>query len=138
MSDSRRPDKRRPSPLSIRLNDEERRALVAQAGAMALSTYVKRAALGARPSRTQRINLDREPVARVLAILGQSGIGPNLSQLASYAASGSLELDERTRTQILDACEDFRAVRDLLMQALGKPEIPIERSIGAVFQEAAQ
>lgn len=129
---------KRPAPLSIRLNDRERHLLNERAGSEPISSYVKRIVLGdgTTPSRVRRITVDSESIARVLAILGQSGIGPSLTQLASYAASGSLEMDDRTLTRVLEACEDFRAVRELLMLALGK-RLPA-KPLPASFEEAAE
>lgn len=114
--------KRRPAPLSIRLSDEERRQLVELAGDLPVSAYIKHVVLsrGEPVRRIRKVTADRELAARALAILGRSSIGASLSRLADHAATGTLELDDWTWTRIHEACEDVQAVRELLMEALGK------------------
>ena len=123
-------------PFSIRLTSKERLALQQAAGGVPLGSFIKSALLKTKPNHDLSIN--RDLLARALAILGQSGIGVSLEQLVRHAASGSLELDAWSRTRLLDACEDFQAVRDLLMEALGKKPPLIKGSgLSAVFNKAA-
>ncbi len=130
----------RPAPLSIRLSDDERRKLAELAGDQPVSAYIKHVVLerGQPVRRTRKVTVDRELAARVLAILGQSGIGTSLAQLADHAASGSLDLDDRTSARLLDACEDVQAVRELLMLALGKePGGSVRPGASSAFDQAS-
>jgi len=77
---------------------------------------------------------DREPLARALAVLGKSQIGDSLSRLARLAETGSLYCDPKTLAGLQRACEDVRAMRTLLMEALGKDTA---EKPSATFNEAA-
>jgi hypothetical protein len=117
--------RKRPSPVSIRLNEKQRALLRREAGSVPLSSYVKQAlfAGGASlPRRSARTVLtpDRELAGRVLAALGASRIASNLSQIAKHANLGTLYFDEGTKADIREACEHLRDIRALLMAALGK------------------
>lgn len=122
-----RPVRKRPAPLSIRLNDDERRALAQRAGDIPVSTYVKRlvfqggtTSLAGNYSR--RPTTDRMILAKLLAILGSTDLASNLDRLASAATEGSLFVDERVTAQLQGACDDVRLMHNALMRALGKRE----------------
>lgn len=114
----------RPAPVSVRLNSVELEALQRRAGGIPLSTYMKQAALGpdgpaaGRGSRAPKA--DHVVIAQVLARLGQAGLADSLRRLARQADDGTLYLGEETRDRLLEACEDVRAMRVLLLKALGK------------------
>lgn len=124
MSNSGRKVKARRAPLSVRLTAAEHAALAARAGDLPLSTYVKHVVFAAdapvfrRGPRT--VSVDRELVARLLAALGASRMAANLAQIAKHANLGNLFFDEDTKADIRRACDDVRAMRALLMRALGK------------------
>lgn len=113
--------------------------LVRLAGDLPLAAYVKSVILrGESLPEYRKVTVDRELAARALAILGQSGIGINLARLADHAASGSLELDDRTWNRIHEACEDVQAVRELLMEALGKKQPSDPLRAAESFRRAAR
>jgi hypothetical protein len=120
------------------LSDVERAALMARAGNLPVSTYIKRSLFGGSgvpPRRTARVvTVDRELLGRCLAALGKSQIGDSLTRLARLAEAGSLYCDPRTLARLRRACDDVRAMRTLLMQALGKET---EVLSSAAFNEAA-
>jgi hypothetical protein len=121
---SRKPRKRTP-PFSLRLNEEEKTRLVAEANGTPLGTYIKAKAMGA-PLRARRSGLaveDRKALAQALALLGQSRISSNLNQLAHAANVGVLPVTLETEEALMEACAEVSDIRRLLMSALGlKPE----------------
>lgn len=62
---------------------------------------------------------DKQALARVLGLLGQSRIANNLNQLAYHANCGSLLLDDQTQEEIHEACTHVVAMRADLLKALG-------------------
>jgi hypothetical protein len=111
-------------PFSIRLTAAEKSALLNRARGVPLGIYVRALVLDEQApresARRQYPVKDREAVAQALALLGRSGIAASLRQLELQAASGSLELDGRTRQHLVTACEELHAIRMLLMAGLGK------------------
>lgn len=110
-------------PFSIRLTDEENASLTARAGGAPLGTYARsvlldEAAPGRRTRQTFQIK-DSEALGRALGLLGQSRLASNLNQLAKAVHSGSLPVNDQTEADLRAACVDVRAIRLLLMHALG-------------------
>jgi hypothetical protein len=68
----------------------------------------------------RRPRVDEKQIAQVLWALGQSRVASNLNQLAKSANMGTLDVDEHTQAQLEDACTAVVAMRDVLLQALGK------------------
>ncbi len=138
-----RPDGRRAPPFSLRLTFEERTALERAAGDLPVATYIKTVLFGVsppRPARTRSPIKDHKALAEVLACLGASRIANNLNQLAKHANSGSLYFDRETKAQLCSACEDVRAMRQLLMAALGMKqggEPPASESTSQGFARAS-
>lgn len=119
MSNLAKPKGRRLSPLSIRLSEAERTRLRQMAGDRPLGSYVK-SVLFSGAVRRQPDGMSRETAARLLALLGQSGLATNLARIAAQAEIGTLYCDDGLRTSLQDACADTRLMRDLLMGVLGK------------------
>lgn len=114
---------RRTPPFSLRLTFEERTKLEQQAGALPLSAYIK-SVIFADDAPTYRrrrkaAETDQKLLAEVLACLGTSRLANNLNQLAKAANTGALYCDAETTSDLNRACDDVRAMRLLLMQALG-------------------
>ncbi|MCE8431416.1 MobC family plasmid mobilization relaxosome protein [Rhodovulum sulfidophilum] len=139
-----RPFGKREAPFSLRLSFEEKAKLKQQAGGMPLASYIKSLVFAADApkyrKRRQAAEADEKLLAEVLAALGASRIGNNLNQLAKSANSGTLYFDDETKADIKRACEDVRAMRVLLMRALGlqdsnKPRPP--ESTSQSFARAA-
>ncbi|MFD1303658.1 hypothetical protein ACFQ4G_18980 [Methylobacterium marchantiae] len=90
---------------------------------MSLSAYVRKVLFSGeaapRKGRSYRPIADQEALARVLGLLGQSGIAYNLNRLVSEARTGCLPLDQPTLAEIEQACAHVRSMRDQLVAALG-------------------
>lgn len=118
--------RKRDAPFAIRLSKDERARLVDEAKGLPLGTYIKAKVLGVPPLRLRRSGLaveDRRSLAQALALLGRSRIANNLNQLAHAANIGALPMTPETEDELRDALEGVRAIRRLLMAALGlKPE----------------
>ena len=56
----------------------------------------------------------------MLACLGASRLASNLNQLAKATHVGNFYFDDDTKRSIKQACDDIRAMRILLMRALGQ------------------
>lgn len=121
-------DRRTPPPFSLRLTFEERARLESEAGDMPLGTYIRsrlfdRPATDRRPRQIKRPVKDKQALASLLGELGKSRIANNLNQLAKAANSGSLPVDQDVQRAILESCDSIRAMRNLLLAALGlKPK----------------
>ena len=117
------PKAKRPAPFSLRLTEAEKARLLDEAKGAPLGSYIKAKALGtALPVRMRRTGLavaDREALAKMLALLGQSRLASNLNQLAHAANSGSLAMTPETEAELRSALDDIHALRRLLMTALG-------------------
>ena len=114
----------RPAPrLTLRFTDDEIERLRSAAAGLSLSAYVRRRLFSGetapRKGRAYRPVADRHALARVLGLLGQSGIAYNLDRLARDARSGCLPLDQPTLAEIDEACAHVRSMRDQLVAALG-------------------
>lgn len=115
---------KRAPPFSLRLSFEERSALERAAGDLPVAAYIKSllfADHAPRPAASRRRApvKDAAALAEVLACLGASRIASNLNQLAKHANEGNFYFDRETKAQLCAACDDIRAMRQLLMQALG-------------------
>lgn len=141
---SRGPAREAATPFSIRLTKSEKAALQERAAGVPLGVYVRSRLLGeevAGRSVAQVPIKDGELFARVLALLGQSGLAPSLSQLAAQASAGALYLDDATKAQLKQACDDVLAMRALLLEALGKhvfDQIRRPRQLAFGFNGAAR
>ncbi len=118
---------KRPAPFSLRFSDDERARLVRDAAGVPLGTYIKAKVFGTEASlRQRRTGLaieDRQAVAQVLALLGSNRLANNLNQLAHAANIGTLPMTPETEAELLAAFRDVRAIRHLLLTALGmRPE----------------
>lgn len=109
--------------LTLRLSLEDHARLQDLADGMALSTYIRAKALGeALPCRKLRSSasvVDKQALAQILGLLGQSRIANNLNQLAYHANIGSLPMDDETRGQISEAHSHIVLLRQTLIKALG-------------------
>ena len=112
--------------VTLRLSLEDHEHLTAMADGMALSTYIRAKALGddlPRRKRTSSASVaDKQALAQILGLLGQSRIANNLNQLAYRANIGALEMDEHAIAQIHESYESVLLMRQTLMRALGMKE----------------
>ena len=123
------PKKKHPSPISLRLTDEERAQLERDAGDRTLSCYIRYRLFGdpahpfpsRRPAKKgHKPTADHVMLARLLGVLGQTRLASNLNQIAKAAHIGALPVTEDLEADLRAACVDIREMRDQLMQALGR------------------
>lgn len=128
--------KPRPSPLSIRLSDEERKSLVARAGGRPLGSYIKEMVLGGqfRSARRPAPVRDAAPLGQILGLLGRSHLSSNLNQITKAANLGALPVTAEVEADLRQACADVFAMRRLLMVALGL-KVPGEDWSGAKLSD---
>lgn len=123
---SRRKRRKRPAPFSLRLSPAERARLAVEAAGAPLGAYIKEKVFASGPVRSRRAGIgveDRQALARALALLGGSRLSSNLNQLAYAVNVGALPVTPETEAELYAAARDVRAIRSLLLTALGlKPE----------------
>ena len=116
--------KARPSPLTLRLTAAERAKLEELAAGMTLSAYVRGVLFAEeskrRKKRPKDVVADKRAAAEALALLGQSRIASNLNQLAYHANIGELWWGAAEKVHIEEANAHLKAIRSLLLTALGK------------------
>lgn len=126
---------KRIAPLSLRLTTEERVELERLAAGMSLSAFIKsrifdpnkpipgkqNTAQGWRGgcAKQRRPVKDQKVLGQLLALLGASRLPQNLNQLAKAAHIGTLPLPDEIAHELRQACTEIRAMRVMLMQALG-------------------
>lgn len=119
---------KRLAPFSLRLSDDERARLVAEAAGAPLGAYIKAKLLGDTPPlRMRRTGLaveDRSALAQALGLLGQSRLASNLNQLAHAANVGALGVTPDVEDELRAAAAEVRILRDLLLTALGMKQEP--------------
>ncbi len=119
----RKPKRRRPSSLSIRITDEERAILKRKAGKRSIGAYVRDAALGddqaPRRKAAAKPSIDYAMLGQVLGKLGQSEQVACLFLLLAAAESERVAMAEEDRAALRTACTEIREVRALVMGALG-------------------
>lgn len=111
-------------PFSIRLTQEERERLEAEAKGKPLSVYMRERLLGdgTAPRKLRRKPAaDQAGLAKVLGMLGQSPLANNLNQIAKAAHIGVLVVSPALIEELENACRDIRIMRDALLSALGFP-----------------
>ena len=108
--------------MTVRLSPEDHAKLTELADGMALSVYLRAKALGENLPRRRATGIaveDREAIAKLIGLLGQSRIANNLNQLAHHANIGTLPVDDMTTADLREACRAVVTMRTTLMQALG-------------------
>jgi hypothetical protein len=125
-------ERRATPPFSLRLTFEERARLEREAGEMPLGAYI-RSRLFDEPASDRPLRQRKRPVkdhqvlGQLLGELGRSRIANNLNQLAKAANTGSLLLNEDVHRALLESLDSIRAMRTLLLTALGlKPETSLK------------
>ena len=114
--------KKRPSPISIRVSEEEREELARLAGNQSINAYVRaRIFSGSPPPRTRgRAPVkDYEALARALSLLGRSDLQTRLSSLLIALQSNTIiSLDDLSR-DVQETQEAVHEIRDAIVKALG-------------------
>lgn len=118
--------KKKAPPFSLWLSPADRARLAMEAAGAPLGVYIKEKLFAGEPVRRRQAGnaiQDRQALAQVLAMLGRSRIASNLNQLAHAVNVGVLPVTPETEDELLGALRDVRAMRRLLLTALGlKPE----------------
>lgn len=113
----------RVAPFSLRLTDEERQKLDAQAGAMPKGAYIKSVVFADEApkyrSRRKAPVAEQQLLAEVLARLGQTRHANNLNQIAKHLNQGTLVVDDELAADLNAAIADVAWMRAKLMEALG-------------------
>ncbi len=116
-------ERQQPSPVTLRLTAKEREKLEELAQTMTLSAYIRMCIfqddVSNRKVDTRAPVQDREELAKILGLLGQSRIANNLNQLAKEANIGALLLDEQTERRINETYLYVVEIRQHLIKALG-------------------
>ena len=114
-----KPKRKRPSPLSVRLSDEEKAWLKAQAaGGSAHALARERILRDFRPRKRRLQPMDKAAIAQALAKLGQSHLASNINQIAKAANTGRLPASDDLCRELHEACADIQAMRLALTEAL--------------------
>lgn len=117
-----------PPPFSIRFTESERARLDQEAGKRSLAAYIRlRLFADSVPSYRTKENsrkpkapkIDQIALAKVLGALGQSRLSSNLNQIAKAANMGALPVTPELIKDLQDACVEIRAIRQMLVKALG-------------------
>lgn len=109
--------------VTLRLSQDDHARLMEMADGMALATFIRSKVLGEQLPRKTRSSStsvsDKQAIAQILGLLGQSRIANNLNQLAYHANVGSLAMDDATQAQIDEAYDQILFLRQTLLKALG-------------------
>lgn len=113
-----------PAPFSIRFTFEERARLDAARGRSSLAVHIRERLFGDEVSPRRKPGnspiKDAEALGRVLGALGGSRLSNNLNQLAKAVNTGSLPVTPQTEADLVEACQEVKALRTELLRALGK------------------
>ncbi|OSQ46944.1 hypothetical protein [Thalassospira alkalitolerans] len=116
---SKRP---RPAPFSIRLNPDERAYLERRAGKRPLGTYIRSRLLdgqGAARKAVKSPPQDYAALARILGMMGKSEQVSCLFLLLATAEAERIDMPEKERAALHEACCHIQEMRAALISALG-------------------
>ena len=122
--------KKRPSPLSLRLTEDQRAELERRAGRKPLGGYVKEClfqSTGAPRKARAAVSpvKDHQALARVLRALGSSELTKALAGILRASDSRAQHISPESEQALRQACADISAIRRDLVKALGlRAEIP--------------
>jgi len=109
--------------VTLRLSQDDHERLKDMADGMALATFIRAKVLDEQlPRRKRRSSAtiaDKQAIAQILGLLGQSRFANNLNQLAYHANVGSLAMDDVAQAQIEEAYDHIILLRQTLLKALG-------------------
>lgn len=111
--------KKHPSPITVRFTDDEREQLKKEANGASISAHIRWCSLEKQKKRKTVPVEDKQALAQILGLLGQTHFANNLNQIAYEANCGSLLMDEVTEEEIKLACAHIAFIRVKLIEALG-------------------
>lgn len=110
--------------ITLRLKPEEFTRIVALAGDVPLSTFIREAVLdgerGKRAKPQRRVRLDAKQAAAILARLGTHQVVREFRQAARAVENGVLDADAAQLGKIDEAHALLRDIRAMLIGALGR------------------
>lgn len=117
-----------PSPVTLRLTEEERAMLEDWSRGSSMSAYIRKCLFEDKESKRKKprrpeVIADHQALAQVLGMLGSSRIANNLNQLAFHANTGSLIVDQETIDKINEAYSHICVLRLELLKALGSKRL---------------
>ena len=120
---ARPPKKKRPSPISLRLSDEERARLERDAAGMSVSAYIRERLFGEgavpRKTRGKFPVKDHQALAKVLSALGRTNLARDLGKLEWAVDNGVMTMSNESERELRKACATITAMRADLVTALG-------------------
>jgi hypothetical protein len=127
-TDQKAASKPAPSPVTLRLTEEERAMLKEWSQGSSMSAYIRKCLFEDQESRRKKPRrpeaiADHQALAQVLGMLGSSRIANNLNQLAFHANTGSLIVDQETTDKINEAYSHICTLRLELLKALGSKRL---------------
>lgn len=113
--------KKRPAPVSLRLNETELAALRNAASGRSINGYIRERLFGDASIITlaKPVAQDREALARVLGALGQSDLYTRIAAITLALEQGRMLASAETETAVKDACNAVTEMRADLLIALG-------------------
>lgn len=118
-------------PVSIRITEEEKSALQAMAGTMAMAQYIRNCLFenkaAVRPKhyhvKPRSPSIDSTELARLLSMFGQSELTTAMLALSLAATQGNIDVTPEIEEKIECACDDIHTIKLALILALGvKPQ----------------
>lgn len=115
------PRKKRPPPISLRLNDAERTALRKAASGRSINGYIRERLFGdaASIAASKPVSEDHAALARVLGALGQTNVFTSLAAISLALEKQQLLASKETESSITEACKAIADMRADLLIALG-------------------
>jgi hypothetical protein len=115
--------RKRPAPISLRLNEKEHARLARDAAGMSINGYVRDRLFGEDTKRPDKRGLapvkDYEALAQVLSALGRSNLHQNIGTIAGAVRDGTVHLCPDVECSLSKACAHIAAMRRDLVRALG-------------------
>ncbi|AEI93107.1 hypothetical protein [Roseobacter litoralis] len=113
--------KKRPAPISVRLNETELKALRQAAAGRSMNGYIRERLFGAAFSglNEKTVPDDYAAMARILGALGQSDVYTSLAAISLAIENNRLPATRQTQATIDRACLQIEEMRSDLLIALG-------------------
>lgn len=113
--------KKRPAPISVRLNEAELKALRQAASGRSMNSYIRERLFGAPSPNLSGKNVsdDYAAMARILGALGHSDVFTSLAAISLAIEDNRLPATRQTQATINKACLQIEEMRSDLLIALG-------------------
>mmetsp|Transcript_28887 Transcript_28887/g.55060 ORF Transcript_28887/g.55060 Transcript_28887/m.55060 type:complete len:144 (+) Transcript_28887:1048-1479(+) len=113
--------KKRPAPISVRLNETELAALRKAASGRSINGYIRERLFGDATiiELSKPASKDHEALAKVLGALGRSDVFTNLAAITLALEERRLMASNETETALIEASKTIADMRADLLIALG-------------------